>query len=184
MAKHEKQRTQDSTTLSTRFNQAEMENLRMAADLRKWSLSKLLWVGTNQKAVHIVNHGIANQALRRVLADVVQQLFAPSLQGDNDGEMLDEMERCGGSLSCLSDRTFRNLIAAIEDVGEELAPILEEERHRLEAQQFAQEDLRSTLISCSSLKPDSELEPEPITEAKSLPQKSKKSGKKRAKKKT
>lgn len=192
MAKNEKQRTQDPTTLSTRFTPAETEMLRKAAEAKGWSLSKLLRVGAYEKAVHILNlNGKNISSIRRVLADVVEQLFGAGLYATDGDASLGNVNHIDNEMLCLNvgiaplnDSTFVNLITAIQNVGEELAPVLVEEHQRFVTRNTRGGDLRSKLISPSIPQPDAELEPEPTSESNPPPQRSKKSGTKSAKKKT
>lgn len=190
MAKHEKKRTQDSTPLSTRFTPAEMEILKKAAKEKEWSLSKLMRIGAYEKSVHILNvNGKNINPIRRVLADVVKQLFDAGLHatdGDASLDMVyhieDEMLHQNVGIAPLGESTFINLIAAIQNVGEELAPVLAEERERFVTRKTPGGDLRSKLISPSISQADPE--PEPTSESNPPPRRSKKSGTKSAKKKT
>lgn len=163
MSKEATRPTSDPTTLSTRFDAAEMDILRKAAELKGWSLSKLLRVGAYQKAAYILNSaGEAINPIRHLVSSVVGQLFNASLVSNSDlaheDMVYEEMSIQGIEISSISETTFLDFVTSIKALGDELAPILEEERLRLLAKTSKIADLRTKLISPDTLRPDSELE--------------------------
>ncbi len=153
MARRDESGGKDSTTLSTRFGEEELEVLKRAADAKGWSLSKLLRIGAYEKSVNVLNASLGDgrHYVRQILEEVVRQLFlarfvgipcqAPSYE-DGVFELSSEerKEVCIPSwkdnpgadviVSELSVKTFRELLLAIRSFGSELAPFLEEEWQR------------------------------------------------------
>jgi len=80
MKKHE---SDPVTTLSARFEEAEIAKLREAAEARQWSLSQLIRAGAYEKAVNILNtRHIGVFGVQRLLERVAEQLFAPKVMVD------------------------------------------------------------------------------------------------------
>jgi hypothetical protein len=129
-----------STTLSTRFDERELGLLRQAAEKKQWSLSQLIRVGAYEKAVNIVNaNSPAAYPVRRLLAKVLTQLFEAKvmeldlchpyaepreLVPSQYGNAFDETEVFA---STLDKGALASLSIAIQSLGAELAPMLNEE---------------------------------------------------------
>ncbi len=113
-----------STTLSTRFDEKEMEFLRKAAAARQWSLSQLIRIGAVEKAVHIANtKSAALPAVRRVLAAVTEHLL------NTDGICMEDGEKA--KVAPLDKDVWAGFIRSLRSLGAELEPLLEAEHERI-----------------------------------------------------
>jgi hypothetical protein len=125
------------TTLSTRFNERELNVLRKAAEAKKWSLARLLRLGAIEKAVHILNAAKPEMlAVRDLLTKVARQLRVPQTEeplfsGDGSGEGSGDGSG-DGSGSGGADK----LVMAIARLGAELAPMLTQELAALNVHGF------------------------------------------------
>ena len=126
------------TTVTTRFNDAELATLKRAVSTKEWSLAQLVRAGAYEKAVNIVNaSGSASHAVRRLLSSILSQLLDAKIEiwGTNsqgDDVILECVERLDEATPTnLSRDEVDRLITVIRRLGAELAPLLAEERDRL-----------------------------------------------------
>jgi len=138
-----------TTPISTRFEKAELEILKRAADKKQWSIAQLVRVGAYEKAVNILNAtGHLVPAVRSILGQVIDQLVEPKVVHTRPysvGEArMDfnafEHDFCQsidyeGSLrlSSLDDAALERFLKAIRGLGSELADLLSDEINRRNA---------------------------------------------------
>jgi len=133
------------TTMSARFNEREMEFLRLAAERRKWSLAQLICAGACEKALHILNAtGDAISGATEIVSRVVRQLQSPSYEcydtNNPDWDPITDQRRpiadpeSGFGIEivpdALPDGDFHKFLLVVRALGPELAGLLQEEYRR------------------------------------------------------
>ncbi len=135
-----------TTTLSARFDEREMVALRQAADAKQWSLSQLIRSGAYEKAVNVLNaQSPAVSAVRRLLCDVVQQLFEAKVMIEELSERnavpveltktvwTSDHDESECFATTLQREKGQQLIDAMRKLGAELAGLFADEMMRLRA---------------------------------------------------
>jgi len=136
--------SENVTTLSTRFDDAELAKLKDAADAKQWSLSQLIRVGAYEKAANILNaRSPAAYPVRRLLERVVKQLIQPEVmirdELGTESRISDIPEEilldpyCTCYATKLKDEDVLELIGIFRKFGAELETIFEDELMRLTA---------------------------------------------------
>ena len=141
---------------------AELAALRQAAELKKWSLSRLIRVGAYEKAVNILNSNrAAAHSVRRLLADLLSQLFeakvlTSSVESPDSVDLFDPgtygIPAETNVYATTADReSVVQLVKAIRSLGAELAPMFTEELRRVSVEPETEFDLIDPTVVTSQM---------------------------------
>lgn len=152
------------SSLSTRFDDKEMEVLKKAAEVKQWSVSQLIRAGAYEKAVNILNaSGPGALSIRRLLGRVAEQLFDAHLQNFDyqaDSYHRVPLERVfpghaelEWAVSSLDPKSAADLVDALRKLGGELSILLSEEFARVQSSDSLEVHLIDPLLPSASTAP-------------------------------